>query len=82
LLLNHRTKDAETLLSVLRPSALNAEESHAYYLARFELAVAQQQPDATWQALDRIDASRLFPAQQKWLKEAKAKLPPRKTSSR
>jgi mannose-6-phosphate isomerase len=76
LLLNQRTAEAQALLATVNAMALEGEEAHAYYLAQFELCLQQQELEAARQALAGVDKARLFPAQQRWLEQAQARLPP------
>jgi len=76
LLLNQRAAEARVLLATINTNALRGEETHAYYLAQFELCLQQRKLEAARQALAGVDKARLFPAQQRWLEQAQAKLPP------
>jgi hypothetical protein len=48
---------------------MNAEESHSYALARFELLLLRNRPDLARVVLPGVDRSRLFPTQARWLQD-------------
>jgi hypothetical protein len=69
LIYNRRLEEAGELLAKLADRPMNAEESHSYALARFELLLLRNRPDLARVVLPGVDRSRLFPTQARWLQD-------------
>lgn len=74
LLMNYRTEEAAALLDRILPSRLDSEELNSYKLASFHLAVQQRRFAQARELLSQIEPTRLFPAEQRWIDEARAKI--------
>ncbi|MHC1764149.1 MAG: hypothetical protein AB9869_07565 [Verrucomicrobiia bacterium] len=82
LLQNGRAAEAETLLGRVRTNGLNRVQLALYNLDVFEALLQLQRYEQAWAVSDLIDASLLYPTQQKWLESAREKLPPRETAAK
>lgn len=82
LLQNGRAAEAETLLGRVRTNGLNRVQLALYNLDVFEALLQLQRYEQAWAVSDHIDASLLYPTQQKWLESAREKLPPRETPAK
>lgn len=74
LIYNRRLQEANELLEDVSKQPMNPEEAHSYALAKFELAIMFNQPDFARVMLRRVDRSRLFPSQARWLETQIKKL--------
>jgi len=78
LLMNYRSDEAAAILDKIQSSRLDPDELSSYGLAKFHLAVQQRRFAEARDFLARIETARLFPAEQRWIDQARAKMPDEK----